>query len=151
MSSSKTIQVPKVIPNDWTRLRIIIDKLKYNRLGGGSTPVFAGVVLTGLTAERLVWSDANKALASKDLIDLVAGTANRVTVADDGSGGVIATTPQDTHEDAHMELAGLTIKDSGDNIIFYVDDDEMYFTASAAVEIADGMCIGLALALTYKT
>ncbi len=45
----------------------------------------------------------------------------------------------------------LTIKNSDGDIIFYVDGDELYFTAETAVAIADGMCIGLLLALTYKT
>jgi len=49
MSSNKTIQIPPVRPNDWVRLRIIIDKLKHLRIGGGSTPEFAGLTLTGLT------------------------------------------------------------------------------------------------------
>ena len=33
----------------------------------------------------------------------------------------------------------LRIKDSGGTVIFYVDDDEMYFTASTIIEIADVM------------
>lgn len=142
MSSSKTIQVPKVIPNDWVRLRIIIDKLKHNRLGGGSTPTFDGLILTGLDPSRLIWTDSGKELASKDLIDLIAGTANRVTFSDDGSGGVVGTTPQDTHVDAHMELAGITIKDSNDDIVFYVDNDEMYFTKTVSIPIEAGMIMG---------
>jgi hypothetical protein len=44
----------------------------------------------------------------------------------------------------------MTVKDTSGTIIFHVDDDEMYFTAGT-VPIADGMPIGLLLALTYKT
>ena len=107
-----TLQVPKVIPNDWTRLRIIIDKLKHLRLGVDSHPTYAGLVLTDLTASRLVATDADKALES------VPGTS------------------------VHPEFEGITIKDSGGNIIFYVDDDEMYFTASISIPIEAGMIMG---------
>lgn len=62
-------------------------------LGSRGYPVHAGMTLTDLTASRLVWSDAAKALASKDLIDLVAGTANKIGVADDTNGGVTLTIP----------------------------------------------------------
>jgi len=48
-------------------------------------------------------------------------------------------------------FAGLRIKNISDDIIFYVDDDEMYFTALAAIPIEAGMPIGLALALTYAS
>ena len=110
MSSNKTIQIPKVIPNDWVRLRIIIDKLKYNRLGGGSTPEFAGVKLTSLTQSRLVASDASKELVSSDLVNWVTGTANRVIVADDAAGGIVISGPQDIHTGAtNFTVAGLTV------------------------------------------
>ena len=45
----------------------------------------------------------------------------------------------------------ITIKDSDGNIVFYVDVNELYFVATTAIPIADGMPIGLLLALTYKT
>ncbi|KKN55899.1 hypothetical protein LCGC14_0577900 [marine sediment metagenome] len=64
MSSNKTLQVPKVIPNDWVRLRIIIDKLKHLRLGGGSTPEFAGIKLTGLTDDSLIYPSGGGTLTS---------------------------------------------------------------------------------------
>ena len=103
------------------------------------------------TASRLIATDSNQEFASvANLTTWVGGTVNRITVADDGDGTLTLDTPQDTHVDATPEFAGITIKDSSDNIIFYVDDDEMYFTGGA-VAIADGMCIGLLLALTYKT
>ena len=145
----------KILPNNWIGVRRNFQKIDTNLFGPTAKPTFGGLTLTGtltlsgLTASRLVWTDANKALASKDLIDLVAGTANRVTVADDTAGGVILNGPQDIHVDATPEFAGITIKDSGDNIIFYVDDDEMYFTALISIPIEAGMPMGLALALTY--
>lgn len=45
----------------------------------------------------------------------------------------------------------ITIKDSDGNIIIYGDATEFYFAAPTAVAIADGMPIGLLLAITYKT
>jgi len=119
-------------------------------LGTGDTPEFVSSTLSDLTASRLVWGDASKALASKDLVDLITGTENRVTVSDDVAGGVTVSAPQDLHLDATPEWAGTVIKDSGDNIIFYVDNDEMYFTGGA-IPIAAGMPIGLALILTYAS
>jgi len=88
-------------------------------MGGGSTPEFTGLELTGLTASKLVATDADKLLTS----DV---------------------------ESLHPTFVGITIKNSSGDIIFYVDDDEMYFTGGA-IAIADGMCIGLLLSLTYKT
>jgi len=57
-----------------------------------------------------------------------------------------------THKDITLEdllTDTIIIKDSGGNIIFYVDVNELYFVAAAP--IADGMPIGLLLSLTYKT
>jgi photosystem II stability/assembly factor-like uncharacterized protein len=90
-------------------------------LGTGDSPEWVGATFSGLTASRLVASDGGKGLES------VPGTS------------------------VHPEFDGITIKDSGDNIIFYVDDDEMYFTALVVIPIEAGMPIGLALALTYAS
>lgn len=95
-----SLELPPVIPNDWNRLRVIVDKLRHLRLGPDSSPVF-----TGLTLDILTTDDVNT----------------------------------DT----------ITIKDSDGNIVFYVDVNEMYFTASVVIPIEAGMPIGLALALTY--
>ena len=143
--------VPTIKKDDWNSVRQAIQKLASSKLGPDASPTFAGLTLTDLTASRLIWSNAAKTLVSKDLIDLVVGTDNQIIVTDDGAGGLVLSTPQDIHVDATPEFAGITIKDSEDDIIFYVDDDEMYFTASVVIEIADGMPIGLLLALTYKT
>lgn len=145
-----SLQIPKVIPHDWNRLRVIVDKLKHLRLGNDSSPTFTGLTLSGLAASRLAATDSGKVLESSDLVSWVTQTANQVLVADDGDGTITLSTPQDIHVDATPEFAGIVIKDSGDNVIFYADNDEMYFTASTIIEIADGMSIGLLLALTYK-
>lgn len=77
-----------VLGKDAVRVRQAIQQLSHLRLGPSGSPTFVGLTLTGLTASRLIWTDANKALASKDLVDLVAGTANEINIGDDGSGGI---------------------------------------------------------------
>lgn len=120
-------------------------------LGYTGTPKFKSIILTDLVASRLVATDSGKVFESvTDLTNWIEGTGNQVIVTVLAGGKVTLSTPQDIHVDATPEFAGLSIKDSSDNLIFYVDNDEMYFTGGA-VEIADGMCIGLLLALTYKT
>ncbi|MHA2063290.1 MAG: hypothetical protein ACXABY_02795 [Candidatus Thorarchaeota archaeon] len=78
---------------DLVTVRQTIQRLSSLLLGPSASPTFAGLTLTSLTPLRLVWSDSAKSLVSKDLMDLVAGTANKVTVTDDGSGGVVVTLP----------------------------------------------------------
>ena len=52
-------------------------------------PVYTGLTLTGLTASRLIATDASDALASVGtLSSWVAGTANEIDVADDGDGTI---------------------------------------------------------------
>jgi len=57
------------------------------------SPTFAGITMSGLTASRLLATDASKVLVSSDLASWVAGTANRLTVTDDGDGTVTLTLP----------------------------------------------------------
>lgn len=83
----QSLDIPRVIPNDWKRLDLIINKIKF-KLGRVADPTHAGLTLTGLTASRLVWTNASKTLESKNLVDLVAGTANEIDITDDGSGGI---------------------------------------------------------------
>lgn len=73
---------------DWVSVRQGLAKLGSIKLGPTSTPTYAGLTLTGLTASRLVWTNASKTLASKDLVDLVAGTANEINITDDGDGSI---------------------------------------------------------------
>ena len=113
------------------------------KLGYTSSGVLAGLTLTDLTASRLVATDSGKVLES--ITDLTAwiieSSANQVVVTDNGDGTLTLSLPQDVHVDATPEFAGITIKDSSDDIIFYVDDDEMYFTGGA-VAIEAGMIMG---------
>ena len=126
-------------------IRIISRKLGYT-----SSPTFAGITLADLTASRLISTDSGKTFESvADLTAWIAGTENQIIVTDDGDGTITLSTPQDIHVDATPEFAGLTIKDGSDNIVFFVDDDELYFT-TGDVPIATGMPMGLLLALTYN-
>lgn len=71
-----------------SRLRKAIQKLS-KKLGFEAEPTFAGITLTGLTASRLIATDADKKLASvANLASWVAGTSNEISIANDGDGTV---------------------------------------------------------------
>jgi hypothetical protein len=75
-----------------------------------ATPTFVSALLSGLTASRLVATDGAKTLESvANLASFVAGTANRVTVANDGDGTITISAPQDLHTGASPEFAGITV------------------------------------------
>ena len=79
-----------------------------------SSPEFVGATLSGATASRLLATDGLKAAASvADLTAWIAGTANRVTVANDGDGTVTISTPQDIHTEATPQFAGATLLNDG--------------------------------------
>ena len=80
--------IPDIIDGDWQSVRIALQKLTSLRLGSEATPMWESIKLLGLTASRLVWTDANSTLASKNLVDLVAGTSGILSVADDGDGSI---------------------------------------------------------------
>ena len=106
-------------------------------LGYTGTPAWASIKLTDLLASRLIATDSGKVLES--IADLTAwiiqSSANQVIVTDNGDGTVTLSLPQNIHLDATPEFAGIVIKDSGNYTIFYVDDDEMYFTAVPSAPI----------------
>jgi len=60
---TQSLAIPRVIPNDWKRLDLIINKIKFH-LGSASSPTFTGVTITGLTASSLIGTNASKALES---------------------------------------------------------------------------------------
>ena len=70
---------------------------------------FDSITLDDLTASRLTSTDGNKKLVSVNLDDLVAGTSNQISVADDGDGTITLSTPQDLHTSAKPTFAELTI------------------------------------------
>ena len=64
----------------------------------------------GLTASRLVQTDANKYLASVTALEnFIIGTSNQVIVNTDGNGGVVLSTPQNTHTAADVTFTSLTL------------------------------------------
>ena len=102
--------IPPIKDGDWRSVRQAIAKLASLKLGYEATPTYAGLTLTGLTATRLIQTDASKALTSvSDLTSWIAGTANQITVADDGDGTVTLATPQNIHTGATPTFAGLII------------------------------------------
>lgn len=74
--------------HDLRSIRQAIQQLSHLRLGAAADVTFAGLTLSGLAASRLVWTDSGKVLTSKDLVDLVAGTADEIDITDDGDGSI---------------------------------------------------------------
>lgn len=95
--------------SDWVSVRQAIAKLSSIKLGPTSSPVYAGLTLTGLTASRLLSTNASKVLTSTDLNSWVTGTANQLTVTDDSDGTITLSLPQDIHTGASPTFAGLTV------------------------------------------
>lgn len=115
------VQQYNLVANDWLNLEYIINDLTQRVVGQElhptSTPTFADITITGdldltgdldvtgdldiggtvtfddLTTSRLVATDGSKGLVSSDLYGWVAGTANKVTITDDSSGGFVVTLP----------------------------------------------------------
>ena len=142
--------VPTIKDGDWTSVRKALQRIAGPKLGIRGTPTFADLTLTGLTASELLSTDSSKILTSvADLTAWIAGTTNQVIVTDDGDGTLTLSAPQNIHVDATPEFAGFVIKDSGDNIVAFMDDSEFYITYTAPAEIVTGNPIGLLLALTY--
>ena len=62
------------------------------------------------TASRLIAADSTQQLSSvSDLTSWIAGTANQITVTDDGDGTLTLSLPQDIHTGASPTLNDLTI------------------------------------------
>jgi hypothetical protein len=88
--------LPTVTHGDWDSVirfnrdtQKLFAKLTGSQIGAGAEPTFAGLTITGLTANRLVYADGNKELQSvSNLQSWITGTANEISVADDGDGSV---------------------------------------------------------------
>jgi len=78
--------VQNIKDRDYVSIRQAIAKLGSTKLGPTSSPTYAGLTLTGLTASRLIASNASKELISTSLNSWLSGTANQITVTDDGDG-----------------------------------------------------------------
>lgn len=79
---------PHIPTGDWVALRRALNKLASVKLGPGAVMTFLGMILTELTASRLIATDANKRLESTDLNSWVSGTSNEIEVTDDGDGTI---------------------------------------------------------------
>jgi hypothetical protein len=121
-------EVAHFADGDWTGLRRALNKLAYNRLSPNSTPLFTGLKLKGLTDDSVIFVD-NDGVLSENNSDLNWDDINKIL------------TLVDT----------IQVKDSSGDIVMFSDDTQFYITSSVAIPIADGMPIGLLLALTYKT
>ena len=111
--------------------------------GGITTPSLA---ISGLTASRLVATDAAKNIVSSDLYAWVTGTANRVTVADDADGTITLSAPQDIHTAANPTFAGLNADaiNIGITSSFEIDTDSnilLLDSSSGTVKIDDDLYI----------
>jgi len=90
----------------------ILDGMYVNRGGDTMTGELSvpDLTVSNLAANRLAATDGTKGLASvADLTDWVAGTANRVSVTDDGDGTITLSTPQDIHTGASPTFADITL------------------------------------------
>lgn len=56
--------VPTIKPDDWTGLNRTVRKLASLKLGLTANPTFAGLILTGLTASSLIYTNSSKMLGS---------------------------------------------------------------------------------------
>ena len=94
---------------DDVSVRQSISKLSSYKLGPTSSPKYAGITLTDLTASRLVYSTADKALASvANLASWVAGTANQITVTDDSDGTITLSIPAAAYIATSLDLGHAT-------------------------------------------
>jgi hypothetical protein len=72
--------------------------------------LFDSTALNDLTASRLVSSDQNKKLVSIAALSAwIAGTANQITVTDDGDGTITLSLPQDIDTSADVEFDSLLL------------------------------------------
>jgi hypothetical protein len=105
-----SLPLQTVKANDWLTVNRNFSKIKTTLLGDGSSPIFEGLTLTGLTATRLTATDGDKTLSSvADLTSWIAGTTDQITVTDDSDGTVTLSTPQDIHTGAIPTFAGMIL------------------------------------------
>jgi len=129
------------VPGDWNGVINALMRLDH-ALNTGSSPTFGSFTLSDLTASRLVNIDANKKIESVvDLADYIAGTANEITVTDDGDGTVTLSTPQDIHTGASPTFDGLTLSnianESSDVDKFLVDSSGVIKYRTGAELLSD--------------
>jgi len=77
-----------------------------------------GVVLGGVSASRIVATNAAVQLVSADLNDWIAGTTSQVTVTDDGDGSVTLSLPQSIATTSTPTFSGIKGKNRA-KMFFY--------------------------------
>jgi len=96
----------------------------------GGLTVGGDLTLSGLTASRLVATDATKTLESTDAVSWIDGTDNQIIVTDDTDGTVTLSTPQDIHTGASPEFVAATLSGLTASRLMYGDGSKL--TASVA-------------------
>jgi len=84
------------------------------------------VIVPRVTATHLVSSNASKELIATDLASWVTGTANQISIADDGDGTVTLSTPQDIHAGANPTFVALNLVADAASILFNWTADTSY-------------------------
>jgi len=106
------------------------------RLGTSSAPTYSTLVLEDLTANKLVKTNSDKALASADIYDFVDGTTNQINKADDGDGTMTLSAPQDIHAGATaFTVTGLVVNEVDSlpatvvvgKVVRLATDDRLYY------------------------
>ena len=67
------------------------------------------LVITALTNTRLLATDGVGSIVSSDLADWMTGTANRISITDNGDGTVTVSSPQDSDVTASPIFTGMTL------------------------------------------
>lgn len=87
--------VASVNRDDWNSLLLfsrdvqrVLQAMATRLLGPTSTPTFADLILTDLTATRIIATDSAKKLVSTNLNSWVSGTSNEINITDDGDGTI---------------------------------------------------------------
>jgi hypothetical protein len=80
-----------------------------NDLSNLATTTISHLTVSDLTANRLIASNADKALVSTNLSSWVSGTANQITVTDNGDGTITLATPQDIATSSSPTFQGLAL------------------------------------------
>jgi len=109
---SRVPSIANVIPENWNSvLRFSRDVQKYMSTLANSdqTLYISELYIVGSTASRLLATDASQKVISTNLTSWVTGTTNRVSVTNDGAGGVVLSGPQDIHTGASPTFVDLTL------------------------------------------
>ena len=133
--------VSNIKDNDWVSVRQAAAKLGSQKLGPTSTPTYAGLKLTGLTDDSLIYPSGGGTLTSlgvaangkipigsagtTPVLAEITGTANQV-VSTPGAGSITLSTPQDIPTEASMTLRGLSLRDTSSDIYLHADETIFY-------------------------